>query len=208
MSAVRHNISFPIPDDIQIQIGEVFKALNSKYNNSYFRTGNWRPHTSIITTLVEEANSDKYLNRVEEIAKEIKTFELKLDLMLSNPEQRYIWINYDLESTKRLKELHYMFQEKLEDLRDKELSNHYQQSWSRLPDFLKKRIYQTGGTHDFYPHISIVKLEPRETRKAILDINRSQFKGVAFTVDKLEIIKERPETPEDMFPIVKQIPLL
>ena len=199
-----HTINIPIPPEITQQIRVLYDELNQKYRNKYFAGQKWNPHIALITTQVAEENSEAYLDKAEEISKSIKSFEITLDLVLPSPRYKYIWINVDQESKKNVVALHNMFEEGLNEYRDKSIPAYFQKMWGRLPEHVKMKIHKTGGIHNYFPHLSIVKLDPKQTRKAIWGIDRKQFKEKVFEVEKFEITKQSFD-PENMFPVVKTI---
>ncbi len=202
-----HTINIPIPSEITNEIRALFDELSNKYRNKYFKDQNWNPHIALITTQVAEENSEAYLNKAEEIAKNIKPFEITLDLVLSSPDNKYIWINVDQGSKKKVMELHEQFCKGLEEYRDKSVPLYFQKIWDRVPEEQKMKIHKTGGIHDYFPHLSIVKLDPKQTQKAIREIHRKQFIGKKFIVNKLEITKQSFD-PDNMFPVVKILDII
>lgn len=207
MATPLYTIYIPISTEITEQTKELFNKLDSKYRNKYLKDQLWTPHIGLLTTQVTEENSQAYLDKAEITSKDIKSFEVILDLILPSPDEKYIWINVNQESKKKLIELHELFRQELDEYRDKSIPQYFQKIWNRIPEAQKMKIHQTGGIHDYFPHLSIVKLEPKQTRKAIREIDRKQFMGKVVTVDQLKITKQSFDE-KDMFPVVRSLNII
>lgn len=179
-----HTINISVPDDIIYDLTEIYEYIDSRFENLYPYKNNWEPHIDLYTMRVKEENSNKYINELEKV--ELPNINLKIDLTsfsISN-DQKYIFIEFSDDTRKQILELRSFIDKNFGKYKDLDIPNYFLEKWYSYTKEQQDRIKKTGSLHEYSPHISLIKLNPKDTLPAFKQIT-SRFQPVSYSAKSI-----------------------
>ena len=184
-----HTIHIKIPHNITNELEKIYTYISDNYENKYPVQNDWTPHIDIYTIRVKEKNSRQYISKFIQL--DLSQFTLSITLTgfsLSN-DKKYIFIEPDHQSKKQILKLRDFIDNEIGNYKDLDIPSYFQKNWHRYTNEQKERIKTEGGPYEYIPHISLVKLHPSDSLKAINQI-KGLFTPASFNVDEILMNKQ------------------
>lgn len=144
------------------------------------------PHLSTGAKFMDESKTNEFVNALKKEFENDKVWELEFSHCSLSKEGNYIFIHFSEESRKKLFELHRRAFKATEGIG-------YEGQGGLPPKY------------DYDPHLSVIKLEPTESARAVALIN-TDFHGVRMAVKLYEITRQQEdENGFSNFPVVGKI---
>ena len=175
--AISFNVA--IQADIKNRLKEVQRKLNTEISER--RNYESSPHLAVCTKFMPQNLVEEYTKTIEDNFSKIPAFTITLTEFAPSPTNNYIFLNIDEESRKTIFELNRKIKEVTKGIGN--------ESPKGLPP-----------KYPYDPHISIIKLEEYQIKKALQLLNEN-FSNVQMIVESFELtVEKRDESGFASFP--------
>ncbi|MBN1618417.1 2'-5' RNA ligase family protein [Candidatus Dojkabacteria bacterium] len=202
-----HTIYLSVPNDICLELQQIYNMISQKYENKYPTLNEWNPHIDILTQRVKIENSSDYLQSLEKLDKKYKIFSVELSHFELSSDNKYIFLKLTRKSEASIISLRNKIEEVVKKYADLTVTQYHLNKWNEYTKKEKELIEKTGSPHVYCPHISIIKLDPKDTARALKDINQKLINSLQWTATDL-VVTRQSEDPENIFPIIKRMSLI
>jgi len=199
-----HTIYIPLPKHINDELFTLYKDLSQKYTNEYLNEKSWKAHITIGVLPLTDKDTGKFVQIGTKILDTIEKFPVSFSTFELSTDKRYIFLEPDTPSKEKVMELRKRFEKETKDKFTIEIPGKYKEKWDTYTNEEKEQLKQTGSPYLFEPHVSIVKLDPAESEKALMEIKDNKILKESFIVDEFHISGQSVD-PMNQFPILKKI---
>jgi len=199
-----HTIYIPLPKQINDELFTLYKDLSQKYTNEYLNEKSWKAHITIGVLSLTDNDTGTFVEIGTKIVDTIEKFPVSFSTFELSADKRYIFLEPDTSSKEKIMTLRKRFEKETKDKFTIEIPEKYREKWYTYTDEEKERLKQTGSPYVFEPHVSIVKLDPTESEKALSEIKDNKILKEFFIVDEFHI-SGQSEDPMNEYPILKKI---
>lgn len=199
-----HTLYTPLPKVIHDRLFKIFKELSGKYANQYLDEKSYRAHLTVGSMVLEDEYTQRFIEMCESLLKGEKSFGVELTRFTRSLEGEYIFCDINEVAKRRLLNLRERFFEMGKGIHKIEILQKYLLNWHMYTERERFLLKTTGTPYEFEPHVSVVKLNPIDTAKAIEGLGGKGILGKKFKVKEF-MLSSQSEDPKDQYPIVKVI---
>ncbi len=184
-----HSIFIQIPSNIISELRSIYEFLSEQYENKYPLPNDWNPHIDIFTIRVKPEESNEYISKFNQLNLSHFQFNITLEDFTLSSDHRYIFLELSKEAKQQIFKLRNFINNNIGQYKDLTIPSYFKNNWDRYTEEQKQRIKTEDGPYEYNPHISIIKLNPKDTRSALRDIKK-MFKPAEFTVKEIKMNKQ------------------
>ncbi|MBU1110240.1 2'-5' RNA ligase family protein [Patescibacteria group bacterium] len=197
-----HTLYIALPEALEDALFRLYEDLSGKYTNEYLDSKSFKAHITIGALLLTDEYTEMFIKLCADVVSKISSFEVKFEIFSKSEDGKYIFLDLDRTSGRIVMEIRRSFIDKTRRLFEINIPDKYLEKLDEFSPSEQKRLKQTGSPYIFKPHISIVKLDPRETNKAMQEIQNHAILGTSFRVREFHVSSQSVD-PDNQFPVIK-----
>lgn len=199
-----HTLLIPLPEKYHKELFSLYKNISKKFVNQYLDAKSFKAHITIGVLPLRDDETKKFVAACTKAVAETKKFVVTFDHFKLGKDKKYIFLNLDKSSEKKILSLRKRFEKETKGKFKIEIPEKYLEKWDNYTKTEKDRLRNSGSPHKFEPHISIVKLNPQESEKAFEETRKCDILKKSFEVSRF-YISGQSEDPNNQYPVLKEI---
>jgi hypothetical protein len=199
-----HTLLIPLSEEYHEELFALYKNISKKFTNQYLDEKSYKAHITIGVLPLRDKDTQKFVDACTKAVLGTKKFKVTFDHFELSEEKKYIFLNLDRSSEEKILDLRKKFEKETEEKFKIEIPQKYLEIWDSFTNAEKERLKDCGSPHQFEPHISIVKLNPEDSGKALEEAKGCDILGKSFEIKKFQI-SGQSEDPDNQYPVLKEI---